>query len=191
MSTCQIELRRNFTIVIVLIRNHRPDEDQKITDLLNSGVEQMMATKIFKDKKQLTLEESQLNLFDVNLSGSPLAKTCPKRPVCLSKLSVYRTYDGSCNHRHGKESWGAAKTPMERLLPPAYEDGIWSPRVSSFDGSKLTGPRIISRSIFPDLDRPHHTLNLMVMQFGQFLSHDFTQSSSITQREFEDIKLNK
>lgn len=142
-----------------------------------------MATKIFKDKKQLTVEESQLNLFDVNLSGSPLAKTCPKRPFCPSQLSRYRTYDGNCNHGLGKEAWGAAKTPMNRLLPPAYEDGIWAPRVTGIDGSKLTSPRFISRSIFPDLDRPHHTLNLMVMQFGQFLSHDFTQSSSITQRK--------
>jgi hypothetical protein len=144
----------------------------------------MLAAKIFKDKQQLTVDESQLNHFGVNLSGSKLEKTCPARPTC-SKPSRYRTFDGTCNHGSGKETWGAAKTPMERLLPPAYEDGIWSPRVTANDGSKLTSARTISRSLFPDLDRPHPFLNLMVMQFGQFLSHDFTQSSSITLRKFE------
>lgn len=142
-----------------------------------------MAARIFKEKEQLTIEEAQLNNFDAHLSGSPLEKTCPLRPSCPAKFPRYRTYDGTCNHEQGKETWGAAKTPMERLLPPAYEDGIWSPRVSAHDGSKLQSARTISRNLFPDLDRPHSHLNLMLMQFGQFLSHDFTQSSSITLRK--------
>lgn len=160
-----------------------------ISNLINSGMEQMMASKIFKDKQQLTVEESQLNHFDVKLSGSPLEKTCPARPSCPAKPSRYRTVDGTCNHGLGRETWGAANTPMERLLPPAYEDGIWSPRVTASDGSKLNSARTISRNLFPDIDRPHPTLNLMVMQFGQFLSHDFTQSSSITLRKFIDFKI--
>lgn len=160
-----------------------------ISNLINSGMEQMMASKIFKDKQQLTVEESQLNHFDVKLSGSPLEKTCPARPSCPAKPSRYRTFDGTCNHGLGRETWGAANTPMERLLPPAYEDGIWSPRVTASDGSKLNSARTISRNLFPDIDRPHPTLNLMVMQFGQFLSHDFTQSSSITLRKFIDFKI--
>lgn len=147
----------------------------------------MMASKLFKDKHQLTVEESQLNHFDINLSGSALEKTCPPKPLCSVSPGRYRTLDGSCNHENGKETWGAARTPMERLLPPAYEDGIWSPRSIATDGSRLNSARTISRLLFPDIDRPHHILNLMVMQFGQFLSHDFTQSSSITQRKFELI----
>lgn len=147
-----------------------------------------MASKIFKDKQQLSLEESQLNHFEVHLSGSPLEKTCLTPPSCPAKPFRYRTYDGTCNHHgQGKQTWGAAKTPMERLLPPAYEDGIWTPRVHTSDGSKLNSPRTISRTLFPDVDRPHPFLNLMVMQFGQFLSHDFTQSSSITLRKFYRI----
>lgn len=142
-----------------------------------------MASKVFKKKQQMTLEESQLNNFDVHLSGSPLEKTCLPRPLCASRPSRYRTFDGSCNHGSGKETWGASKTPMERLLPPAYEDGIWSPRMTASDGTKLKSPRAISQVVFPDHDRPHPTHNLMAMQFGQFLSHDFTQSSSITTRK--------
>lgn len=166
------------------IRNHRPAEAEKLSSLTDSGVKQMMASKSFKEKQQLTVEEAQLNHFDTKFADSPLEKTCPARPQCPEKFSRYRTLDGTCNHMKGKETWGAAKTPMERLLPPAYEDGIWSPRVTSKDGSKLTSARAISSSLFPDLDRPHPVLNLMIMQFGQFLSHDFTQSSSITLRKF-------
>lgn len=140
----------------------------------------MMASKLIKDKQQLTIEESQLNLFDVNHIDSQFDRNCPMRPSCPSRLPHYRSLDGSCNHGGGKEMWGAARSPMERLLPPAYEDGIWAPRVTARDGSKLTSARTISRTLFADVDRPHPILNLLVMQFGQFLAHDFTQSSSIT-----------
>lgn len=170
-------------------RNHRLEETEELENLINFGVEQMLATKNIKDKQQLTVEEAQLNQLSLNASSSTSDKSCPKQPSCPAQFSPYRTYDGTCNHAMGKETWGAAKTPMERLLPPAYEDGIWLPRVTSVDGSKLTSARTISRTLFPDFDRPHPTLNLMVMQFGQFLSHDFTQSSSITLRKFFYIKL--
>ncbi|CRK86945.1 CLUMA_CG000762, isoform A [Clunio marinus] len=160
--------------------NHRPDEAVKINSLTNAGVEQMMASKIFKDKQQLTVEEAQLNMFDTNLVDSPMSRTCLPHPKCSSIPLHYRTIDGTCNHGPGRETWGAANTPMERLLPPAYEDGIWAPRNTAIDGSKLPSARTISRTLFPDFDRPHPFLNLMIMQFGQFLSHDFTQSSSIT-----------
>lgn len=149
-----------------------------------------MASRDIKDKQQLTVEEAQLNQLSVNISSPTADQSCPRRPSCPDHFSSYRTYDGTCNHALGKETWGASKTPMERLLPPAYEDGIWSPRVTSVDGSKLTSARTISRMLFPDFDRPHPTHNLMVMQFGQFLSHDFTQSSSITLGEFMFLALN-
>lgn len=158
---------------------------EAVNNLVNSGLEQMMASMTFKDKQQLTIEESQLNRFPVNVTASPLEKTCPARPSCPREFPRHRTYDGTCNHGAGRETWGASKTPMERLLPPAYEDGIWSARQTARDGSKLNSARTISRTLFPDLDRPHPILNLMVMQFGQFLSHDFTQSSSITLRELK------
>lgn len=168
--------------------DQRPDEAEKVKEITNNGVQQMMASKVFKDKQQLTVEESQLNLFDIDLFDSKLEKTCLARPNCPNNPSRYRTFDGSCNHGFGRETWGAAKTPMERLLPPAYEDGIWAPRATASDGSKLANARVISRNLFPDVDRPHPYLNLMVMQFGQFLSHDFTQSGSITHPNGDRVK---
>lgn len=150
-------------------------------------MKQIMASKVFKDKHQMSVDESQLNKFDVNFNTSPFSKTCPVRPSCDFNAR-FRTFDGTCNHREGRETWGAAKTPMERLLPPAYEDGIWAARQKSAVGGKLKEPRTISRVLFPDIDRPHPYLNLMVMQFGQFLSHDFTQSGSITHPDGKRVK---
>lgn len=69
---------------------------------------------------------------------------------------------------------------MERLLPPSYEDGIWEPRSIAVDGGPLPNARTASRELFEDVDRPHAYYNLLLMQFGQFLTHDISQSSSIT-----------
>lgn len=124
------------------------------------------------------MEESQLG--GNSLSTKAFAHTCPVSPPCHPKLLGlrYRSVDGVCNNPN-VGAWGSAKQPMERLIPPAYEDGVWAPRIHSVDGSLLTSPRVISFTVFPDFDRPHPKLNLMLMQFGQFLSHDITQSGSI------------
>lgn len=116
---------------------------------------------------------------------APHAHTCPTSPACHAKLLAfrYRAIDGVCNNPN-VGAWGAAKQPMERLIPPAYEDGVWAPRVHAQDGSLLVTPRAISASLFPDIDRPHPRLNLLTMQFGQFLSHDITQSASTLLRKF-------
>lgn len=73
---------------------------------------------------------------------------------------------------------------MERILPPAYEDGIWEPRHLSVTGSVLTNARTISREFLRDVDRPHPANNLLFMQFGQFIVHDVTHSSSIRTGKF-------
>lgn len=172
----------------LIFGDHLPEQSHRFVEINDNGVEQMMASKVFKDKQHLTIEESQLNNFEQNFLDSPMEKTCLKVPNCPTEQSRYRTFDGSCNHGIGRQTWGAAMTPMERLLPPAYEDGIWSPRLHSVDGSKLQSARRISQTLYPDVDRPHPFLNLMVMQFGQFLSHDITQSSSITHTNGDRVK---
>lgn len=60
--------------------------------------------------------------------------------------------------------------------------------MTSVTGAPLTNARTISRTLIHDADRPHPTLNLLFMQFGQMLTHDVTQSASITTRMF-DFKL--
>lgn len=56
--------------------------------------------------------------------------------------------------------------------------------MTSVTGAPLPNARTISRSLLADVDRPHATLNLLLMQFGQFLTHDVTLSASVTTSEY-------
>lgn len=76
---------------------------------------------------------------------------------------------------------------MSRLLAPAYEDGIWAPRLLATNGQPLPNARTVSRELFQDVDRPHSLYNLLLMQFGQFLTHDITHSTAITTATGESI----
>ena len=42
---------------------------------------------------------------------------------------LFRTMDGSCNNQN-KTSWGKANFPLQRILPPDYDDGISTPRMN-------------------------------------------------------------
>lgn len=108
--------------------------------------------------------------------------TCGPTPVCNHELERYRRIDGACNNKRFP-SWGMPTTPYARLLPPSYEDGVWSPRVSKINGKNLASPRLISTALFGEEDYPSEKYSLMVMQFGQFLSHDITQSIDFTFRK--------
>lgn len=134
------------------------------------------------------LPEEVFELADVRDENS----VCLQPPKCKNTQLKYRTANGNCNNPLPDRSfWGAAGQPMERLLLPAYEDGIWAPRLHSVDGSLLTSPRTVSRILFPDFDRPHSFINLLFMQFGQFTTHDFTQSSSIQNGELKSHLISK
>lgn len=116
----------------------------------------------------------------MDFGSTPLGNHCRPPPLCAKSNAKYRTFDGTCNNPLPHRSmWGAAGQPMERLLPPVYEDGVWLPRAHGVDGSPLTGAREISRTLLIDTNRPHPKYNLLVMQFGQFIAHDVTQSASI------------
>lgn len=138
-------------------------------------------------RQNIPTEDFQYESIDGGFEGTSLENNCENRQSCTHS-SKFRTMDGSCNNLDPQKTlWGAAGHPMERLLPPAYEDGIWLPRIHSVDGSLLTSPRIISRNIFDDINRPHSKYNLLLMQFGQFISHDVTQTSSHKLSDGKDI----
>ena len=46
------------------------------------------------------------------------------------------------------------------------------PRISE-TGLQLPNPRLVSTTIHVDLDRPSRHVSHMLMQWGQFLDHDF------------------
>ncbi|XP_030764451.1 uncharacterized protein LOC115888752 [Sitophilus oryzae] len=105
------------------------------------------------------------HVFDVDLQ-------CEDSGPCDAS-SPYRSYTGYCNNlKHPK--YGQGLTTFNRLLPSAYDDGISKPRVVGATGVPLPNPRLISRTIHPDISNLHKRYSLMVMQYAQFLDHDLT-----------------
>lgn len=139
--------------------------------------EDVFVARSFADALNLTVEERLEFGFG---TGKRHRKRCVPPKPC-NPHSRYRTLDGTCNNPlAARSSWGAAGHPFERLLPPAYEDGVWAPRLhSTVSGRPLAGPRTVSVAVFPDRDHHDPKFNLLLMQFGQFMSHDFTRSASV------------
>ncbi|XP_066137550.1 uncharacterized protein [Euwallacea fornicatus] len=107
---------------------------------------------------------------------------CPLKgkPHCPAASLRFRTADGTCNNL--EHPWrGSALLPMPRFLPPLYEDGVQSVRLSVF-GNALPSPRQISTDIHRDHNREIHSVTLMFTQWGQFIDHDVT--STVKSRAF-------
>lgn len=87
-------------------------------------------------RERVPSEDFELNQVDAFLDDSSFQqKMCAETVVCPPTPSRYRTENGQCNNFHPmRTSWGASGCPMERLLPPKYQDGIWEARTLSTDG---------------------------------------------------------
>jgi peroxidase len=84
----------------------------------------------------------------------------------------YRSFDGTCNNLQ-HPSWGMAGVCFERLVDPAYADGISERRVA-MSGNPLPAPRRISLELHSHNDNPTDYVTHMFMAYGQFLDHDIS-----------------
>lgn len=96
----------------------------------------------------------------------------------------FRTITGWCNNLN-QPKFGQSFTPLDRILPNAYEDGFSKPRqLSVVLASKQTGERLplpsarlISTTMHDDRSQLHVRYSLALMQFGQFgVDHDLTRT---------------
>ncbi|KAJ8969968.1 hypothetical protein NQ317_008531 [Molorchus minor] len=105
--------------------------------------------------------------FDVDLEcddAAPCDHTFP-----------FRSMTGHCNNlKH--PNYGKSLTTFARLLPSVYDDGISKPRSIGVTGALLPNPRLVSRTIHPDISNLHTRYTLMTMQYAQFLDHDLTMT---------------
>lgn len=120
----------------------------------------------------------QAGNFDTRLRE----ELCPLRgtPRCPAASRRYRTADGTCNN-FIKPWRGSSLLPMQRFLPPVYEDNIQAPRRSVF-GNQLPSAREISTRIHRDKNFEVPTVSLMFMQWGQLIDHDLV--STVKSRSF-------
>lgn len=102
-------------------------------------------------------------------STDPSNAECSIDPPCTA-ISKYRTPDGTCNNLAFPQ-WGKAFWPYNRVLNPAYGDGINSPRLSKAK-EELPNVRELSVELTRHKYPPSSKLTLATMQFGQFIDHD-------------------
>ncbi|XP_077546699.1 peroxidase-like [Haemaphysalis longicornis] len=134
-------------------------------------------TRILSHKMKMFWEDEFHGLVRTDLSGSRLELVrdrCQRLSNNVCRPGPFREADGSCNNLDHPD-WGAAYSCMRRLLPPRYADGVSAPRISETGGS-LPNPRMVSTTVHVDLDRPSRDTTHMLMQWGQFLDHDFALS---------------
>ncbi|XP_064082488.1 peroxidase-like isoform X2 [Macrobrachium nipponense] len=100
------------------------------------------------------------------------------RPVEPCNASwPYRSMSGFCNNVINPE-FGAAGQPMPRILPPVFDEGLI--RLRSITGDLLPNPRTVSLGIRKVPKRAQTDHNVMVMQMGQFVDHDFAVVAEVT-----------
>ncbi|CAL4071849.1 unnamed protein product, partial [Meganyctiphanes norvegica] len=139
------------------------------------------ALTIAMASSQMQLESKKIiHSFTAQLQGldvknSILAKMCPEIPRCQNPNSKYRTADGSCNNIRNPD-WGMSETALRRLLPPKFEDGTGTPRVTSVTGRPLPLVRTLSNNLLVDNNQPDQSFTLSVMQWAQFMDHDLSES---------------
>ena len=63
----------------------------------------------------------RVDFRNANTQNTILDSQCPTTSRCNFN-SKYRNQDGSCNNKRNPK-YGEAKTPLQRILDPAYADG--------------------------------------------------------------------
>ncbi|XP_065284800.1 salivary peroxidase/catechol oxidase-like isoform X2 [Dermacentor albipictus] len=119
---------------------------------------------------------------DVPLKALKASVKCATNVNC-DPDKPFREPDGTCNnlaHPH----WGSAGSCMRRELPSAYNDGVYSVRLS-VSGDPLPSARLVSMTIHPQ-KRAHdrHLTNIGVM-FGQLVTHDISLAGPALLQQLE------
>lgn len=96
-----------------------------------------------------------------------------------------RSIDGSGNNVANPE-WGAAFTPLIRLGPAMYTDGVFAP-----SGQDRANPRLVSNRVVAQvgLMENDHEMTDWVWQWGQFVDHDLSLSEAAVPPEPFDIPI--
>lgn len=97
----------------------------------------------------------------------------------------YRTIDGTKNNPNNPR-WGAAFTQLDRVVPPAYGDGV-----STLSGQNRPAPRDISNTVLSQSESipSNKQLTDMVWVWGQFLDHDISLTNPVFPLESRNISL--
>ncbi|XP_017488317.1 PREDICTED: chorion peroxidase-like, partial [Rhagoletis zephyria] len=150
-----------------------PNENLQKINL--NGFRALQVTRFLGRRFRLGPVEMRDGLSQFDLYDTEYEQFCPAIPRC-SEREKYRTIDGSCNNLN-EPIWGKSNTQYSRMMPPAYSDGISEFR-RSVTGGPLPLARVLSTELTFTSSKLDRNLNVMFMQWGQFLDHDTTLGSS-------------
>ena len=109
---------------------------------------------------------------NIDISGTSLASSCPSDPRC-NYNSKYRKIDGSCNNKFTPRL-GKYNTPLQRILPNAYDDGTIIPRKFNNQRRLLPSARLVTQSVVSTAKSDSRVNTALLMTFGQFIDHDLS-----------------
>lgn len=165
--------RYSQQVMRILQRFKKPSPYTRISGQARVKVEQLLLaiTKLVGD--DVTLSDSDMTLIESYFNCS-----APATPRCSVLDFYFRSADGTCNNFFYPLS-GSAGSPLARILPANYEDGISAPvgLQQLLDGKSFQAPwpsaRYVSWKIVKNLPvEATNNITHMVMQWGQFLNHD-------------------
>ena len=143
-------------------------------------VEELLAELLHRPGRFLTVQEIGRIQAESGCSNIPLQPNCDSE-----ERKLYRSADGTCNNLVNK-TLGSASTPLRRLIPARYDDGVSRARgflqsqsVPPFGtpfSSPNPSPRIVSTTINTDISRREMGITHILMQWGQFVDHDIGAS---------------
>ena len=169
--------RYSQKVMSLLKRSKKPSSFSKLGGKTRVKIEQVLVALlklIHRHGQKKRLSDSDMTVLENNFNCS--AQTAI--PNCSVLDFYFRSIDGTCNNFFFPLR-GAAGSPLVRLLPANYEDGISAPLglQQLLDGRSFRPPwpsaRYVSWKIVKNL--PETTslgITHMVMQWGQFIDHD-------------------
>ncbi|XP_037093507.1 peroxidase-like isoform X2 [Pollicipes pollicipes] len=165
----------------IVVRSNTPDAghfnffktSQKALELGSQALFNSEAGSGLLNEFGLTPDQGGFGLQQFSVLNTIINQTCPSPPRC-SAGTPYRSADGSCNNINNA-AWGMSRTALQRILAPAYENGIFTPRVAS-DGGALPSARDVSNIVVSTANSPYPDVTISVMTWGQFLDHDLSIS---------------
>ena len=144
--------------------------------LQDSGVDP--SPKLVREGGELIIEGGAPAIIGfVPTTGSELDfNVCPftdpsQIPVCDAD-APFRTVQGECNNLR-QPFFGKSFTPVARILPNMFDDGILEARSIAFNGGTLPSPRKISTTIrIPETSITSPDFTALFVPFAQFVDHD-------------------
>jgi len=148
-------------------------QSQGVDSLNRIAIGSMFTAKTLREGLALRGEDLDVTAVvfgNADTKDTFLSRECPATPRC-NPNAKFRTIDGSCNNLRNPKA-GMSFTPVQRVLPNAYADGLFEPRVLSRSGKPLPSGRVVTNKVLGNEEVPDPDFTAMLVAFGQFLDHD-------------------